>query len=88
MPKKDDLLKKLYSESYPKGFTIKDLDALMRKCGCTKFSGGRGSSIGYYHNNTGRILQFDGPHPQKELYKYQILKVKDFLSEIVEVTDE
>lgn len=88
MPKKDDLLKKLYSESYPKCFTIKELDALMKKCGCTKFSGGRGSSIGYYHNDTGRILQFDGPHPQKELYKYQIQKVKDFLSEIMEVTNE
>ena len=88
MPKKDDLLKKLYSESYPKGFTVKDLDTLMKKCNCTKFSGGRGSSIGYYHNNTGRILQFDGPHPQKELYRYQIQKVKDFLSEIGEAKHE
>ena len=88
MPNKDDLLNKLYRETYPKGFTVKDLNRLMKKCGCTRFSGGRGSSIGYCHGATGRILQFDGPHPQKELYKYQIQKVKAFLSEIGEAKDE
>lgn len=88
MPSKSELLNKLYSVKFPKNFTVRDLDNLMNKCNCTKFYGGRGSSIGYYHAATKRILQFDGPHPQKELYKYQIQKVKTFLSEIGEVTNE
>ena len=88
MPSKADLLNKLFRENFPKNFTVRDLDNLMNKCDCTKFNGGRGSSIGYYHNATKRILQFDGPHPQKELYRYQIQKVKDFLSAIGEAKDE
>lgn len=88
MPSKADLLNKLFREKFPKNFTVRDLDNLMNKCDCTKFNGGRGSSIGYYHNATKRILQFDGPHPQKELYRYQIQKVKDFLSAIGEAKDE
>nr|WP_297708723.1 hypothetical protein [uncultured Butyrivibrio sp.] len=39
----------------------------MKQCGCEKFEGGRGSGIGYYHVETKRILQFDGPHPGNEL---------------------
>ena len=88
MPSKADLLNKLFREKIKKNFTVRDLDNLMNKCDCTKFNGGRGSSIGYYHNATKRILQFDGPHPQKELYRYQIQKVKDFLSAIGEAKDE
>ena len=88
MPSKSDLLYKLYSEKYPKNFTVRDLDNLMNKCNCTRFNGGRGSSIGYCHTATKRILQFDGPHPQKELYRYQIQKVKDFLSVIGEARNE
>ena len=33
---------------------------------------------------TKRILQFDGPHPGKELYKYQIDKIIKFLDDIGE----
>ena len=88
MSNKDVLLNKLYREHFPKNFTVKDLDNLMKYCGCTKFNGGRGSSIGYYHNTTGHILQFDGPHPQKELYRYQIQKVKDFLLATGETKNE
>ncbi|MDY3983439.1 MAG: hypothetical protein SOY70_05570 [Veillonellaceae bacterium] len=56
----------------------------MKKCGCEKFSGGRGSGIGYYHELTGRILQFDGPHPGNELYRYQVKMVRQFLTEVSE----
>ena len=84
MPKKDKLIEKLYRKPYPKNFTIRELDQLMKFCNCSKFDGGRGSSIGYYHNDTKRIVQFDGPHPGKELYKYRIEKVKKFLEEIGE----
>jgi hypothetical protein len=84
MPKKKDLLEKLYRKPYPKNFTVRELDILMAKCNCTKFQGGRGSGIGYVHDITKRIIQFDGPHPGNELYKYQIEKVKLFIEDIGE----
>lgn len=85
MPKKEELLKKLFSKPYPHNFTIHDLDTLMGKCGCSKYPGGRGSALRYVHDSTRRVLQFDGPHPGKELYRYQVDKVRKFLAEIGEV---
>lgn len=85
MPKKEDLLKKLCRKPMPKNFTKSELDTLMRKCGCEKHSGGRGSSIAYLHIGTNRILQFDEPHPSKELYIYQIKMVIQFLKNIGEL---
>lgn len=85
MPKKDALIEKLMRKSIPKNFTKKELDSLMSKCGCEKYLGGRGSAIAYYHKTSGRILQFDGPHPGNELYPYQIKMVRQFLQEIGEV---
>lgn len=85
MPNEADLLKKLFAKPFPHNFNIRELDTLMRKCGCKKYSGGRGSSIQFIHQESGRILQFDGPHPGKELYRYQIEKTRRFLVEIGEV---
>lgn len=85
MPKKEELISKLVSKPIPKNFTTRDLDILMGKCKCNKFSGGRGSGIGYYHEESKRILQFDGPHPGNELYTYQIKKVIQFLKDIGEI---
>ena len=87
MPKKDKLLEKLMRPSLPKNFTKNELDSLMGQCGCEKGSGGRGSSISYYHRATGRILRFDGPHPGNELYAYQIKMVRTFLKEIGEIKE-
>ena len=39
----------------------------------------------YFHEETKRILQFDGPHPGHELYRYQIKKVIQFLREVGEI---
>jgi hypothetical protein len=47
MPKKNDLLNKLCRKPSPNNFTTRDLELLMGKCDCVKFSGGRGSSIGF-----------------------------------------
>ena len=69
----------------PANFTVRELDTLMNKCGCIKFNGGRGSGIGYFHEKTKRILQFDGPHPAKELYRYQIKMIIEFLREVGEI---
>ena len=85
MPKKDELVRKLLSKPMPTNFTVRELDALMSKCGCTKFEGGRGSGIGYLHNKSKRIIQFDGPHPGHELDRYQIKKVIEFLQELGEI---
>ena len=87
MPKKKELLENLFRKPYPKNFTKRELDQLMSKCNCSKFQGGRGSGIGYMHKDSKRILQFDGPHPGNELYKYQIEKVKQFIEEIGEKED-
>ena len=85
MSKKQKLLGKLCRKPIPKNFTKLELDALMRECRCEKFSGGRGSGIGYYHELTNRVIQFDEPHPGKELYGYQIKAVIKFLKEIKEI---
>lgn len=76
----DDLLDRIRRK--PRDYTVRELDTLMKKCGCTKGHGGRGSSLQYYHSKTGRMLTFDGPHPEKELYTYHIKKVLNFLTEI------
>lgn len=85
MPKKTELLEKLCRKPCPKNFTTRELDLLMGKCGCEKFSGGRGSGIGFVHSETKRILQFDQPHPGNELYRYQINKTIQFLKDIGEL---
>ena len=87
MPKKEVLIQKLFAHPEPRYFSIKELDVLMKKCGCTKFSGGRGSGIGYVHEETKRVLQFDAPHPGKELYRYQIKKTKAFLIAVNEIKE-
>lgn len=84
MPKKKDLIKKLFRKPYPKNFTTRELDTLMGKCNCVKFQGGRGSGIGYRHTITGRQVQFDGPHPGNELYRDMVDKIKKFIIEIDE----
>lgn len=84
MPKKSDLIKKLFSKQIPKNFSMQELDYLMGKCNCDKQQGGRGSSIKYRHIGTNRILQFDKPHPGNNLYSYHIKMVKKFLEEIGE----
>ena len=81
---KDKLLAKLNKKPFPRDFTVQELDLLMAKCGCIKRSGGRGSSIAYYHQSTGHVLIFDRPHPGNSLYVYQIKKVLTFLMEIGE----
>lgn len=85
MPKKKDLLDKICRKPTPKNFSTRELELLMKKCNCEKFSGGRGSSIGFVHKETKRILQFDQPHPGNELYRYQINKTIQFLKSIGEL---
>lgn len=85
MPKKEDLLEKLCRKPVPKNFTKQELDTLMKKSGCEKYSGGRGSSIAYFHKKTKRVLQFDEPHPGKELYMYQIKMAIQFLKDTGEL---
>lgn len=88
MARKEALLTKLCQKPIVKNFTKQELDSLMSKCGCKKYSGGRGSSVQYYHAASGRILTFDEPHPENELYTYQVKKVIQFLREIGEISDE
>ena len=85
MPTKEALVSKLTAKPLPRNFTVNDLDALMRKCGCEKYQGGRGSGIGYRHISTGRAIQFDAPHPGKELYLYQVKAVISYLQTIGEL---
>lgn len=85
MPSKKTLLDKLCRKPIVKNFTKQELDSLMGKCNCEKRPGGRGSSIRYYHGVSGRILTFDEPHPENELYAYQVKKVIQFLQEIGEI---
>ena len=85
MPTKKALIQKLTSAKLPRSFTVRELDSLMSKCSCEKYQGGRGSGIGYRHMPTNRVIQFDAPHPGKDLYAYQIKAVIAFLESIGEV---
>lgn len=84
MASKEALLRKLTARPIPRNFTMRELDQLMRKCGCIRLDGGRGSGILYAHPTTKRKLTFDQPHPGNELYLYQLKKVIDFLIAIGE----
>lgn len=67
---------------YEKGLTVANLDTLMQQHNCQKYQGGRGSGLRYVHTETGRVLTFDGPHPEKELKRFHIKKVVKFLQEL------
>ena len=84
MPSKDKLLAKLFQKKLPRNFTKQELNALMSQCGCFKGQGGRGSGIRFYHEATGRILAFDEPHAENELYPYQVKLTRQFLKDIGE----
>lgn len=85
MPSKNELVGRLMSKPTPRNFTVRDLDTLMSKCNCEKYQGGRGSGIGYRHLPTNRAVQFDSPHPGKELYTYQVKAVIAFLKSVGEI---
>lgn len=88
MPTKDKLLRKLFQKRLPRNFTVQELRQLMSQCNCLEGQGGRGSGIRFFHEPTGRILAFDSPHPQNELYLYQIKMTKQFLMDIGECGEE
>ena len=88
MANKEKLLRKLFQKKLPRNFTKKDLESLMSSCGCVKVQGGRGSGIRFYHEATGRILAFDEPHPENELYPYQVRMTRRFLIEIGEYKED
>ena len=88
MPSRAKLLEKLFQKRIPRNFTKQDLTALMTQCGCIKGQGGRGSGIRFYHTKTGRILAFDEPHPENELYPYQIKMTRKFLIETGEYRED
>lgn len=88
MSNKKKLKAKFREQPYNKNLTENDLDALMSQCDCEKKSGGRGSGLRYVHTKTKRVLTFDGPHPAKELKRYQVRKVCDFLEELGYFNDD
>ena len=88
MPSKEKLLNKLFQKRLPRNFTIQELNALMSQCGCLKGQGGRGSGIRFFHEATGRILAFDEPHPENELYPYQVKMTRQFLRDIGEYEED
>ena len=88
MPSKADLLSKLFSDKVPRNFTLRELDRLMHMCDCLKMQGGRGSGIMYVYKRTKQSVSFDSPHPQKELYIYQVKKVRNFIINIGERIEE
>ena len=88
MPTKAKLLKKLFQKRLPENYTTKELAQLMSQCNCLQAQGGRGSGIRFYHEPTGKILAFDSPHPQNELYPYQGKMVRRFLLETGEYKED
>lgn len=85
MHKKKELIDKICRKPLPRNFTVRELESLMNQCNCIKFSGGRGSGIGFMHEETKYVLQFDQPHPGNELRIYHIKKTIQFLKNIGEI---
>ena len=85
---KRKIAKKTVSETNTTKLYQTGIGVLMSKCGCQKGNGGRGSGIRFYHENTGRILAFDEPHPESTLYLYQVKLTKKFLVEIGEYKED
>lgn len=85
MSQKERLLNRLKTK--PKDFTIAELDSLMGKCGCYKSNRGKtsGSAIAYIHEKTGKEIRIHSPHPQKELKRYVIDNVLEFLEDTSEI---
>lgn len=81
MPTKEKLMRKLFQKKLPRNFSKRELESLLLQCGCVKGQGGRESGIRFFHETTGRILAFDEPHPETDLYPYQIKMVRRFLNE-------
>ena len=40
---------KTYDKKEKADLTVRELDSIMKQCGCRKIEGGRGSGIGYVH---------------------------------------
>ena len=77
MGKKEKLIKRIKSK--PKDFTFDEAESLLLSLGMKKSNKGKtsGSRVEY---NLGAIkIRLHKPHPQKELYKYQINNLLDDL---------
>ena len=85
MPSKEELIRRLCEKPMPVDFSVRELNTLMNKCGCSKYEGGRGSGVGYVHDKSKRAVQFDRPHPGNNLYRYQVKMVIEFLKSIGEI---
>ena len=87
MSQKEDLIARLKSK--PRDFEIRELEKLLRLCGCEKSNAGRtsGSAVKYTYVRAGvkRVFMFRKPHPENVLKKYIIEGAIEFLSDIGEI---
>ena len=79
MAKRDKLLEKL--QRRPRDFTWDELRRLLRRLGFEQVKGGKtsGSRRRFVHRASGLAISLHQPHPEKELKRYQIDQLLEFL---------
>lgn len=85
MGKKDMLIERLLR--MPKDFEQREMDTLMKQCGCVRSNRGRtsGSAIQYTHKETGYTFTYHHPHPGNTLLPYVLKTAIRFLQKIGEI---
>lgn len=85
MGKKDALTARLLN--IPKDFEQREMDTLMRQCGCVKNNRGKtsGSAIQYVHQATKRVFTYHRPHPGNIIKPYILKAAIQFLKSVGEI---
>lgn len=85
MGKKERLKERLLS--MPKDFEHREMDTLLKQCGCVPDNRGKtsGSAIQYIHEETGNVFIYHRPHPGNIIKPYLMKRVIRFLQSIGEI---
>ena len=69
----------LFASPIPRSLTCREVESLLRALLCERTEGD-GSGVAY--DRGGKSVTFHRPHPGKELKRYQIKEIRDFLADI------
>lgn len=82
MTKLYKLIAKFFTNPPLKNLTFNQAETMLLRLECKKVES-EGSRVKFYHHKLSQILILHKPHPRKELKKYQILDIKNFITPIL-----
>lgn len=85
MGKKERLIERLLS--MPKDFEQREMDTLLKQCGCVLDNRGKtsGSAVRYIHKATEASFVYHRPHPGNIIKLYVLKQVIQFLQKVKEI---